>query len=792
MDHIHELDRNLNDHLNSKDCEYYTEDTFNAQHIDADTLSIIHVNSRSLYSKLAEMNEYLNNFKKNFNIIAVTETWFRDDIMKEVTLNGCELFAVNRSGKRGGGVALYVSSDLKCKPVKDITLIENNGIEIITVEIISTTEKNILISCVYRPPDNCVQQFTDSLMERFERHRNKKQIICGDFNINLGNKNDYKVMDFLSAMNSMGLFHLIHKPTRITAKSATIIDNIFTNITGDIVLSGILQSDISDHLPIFAVCRYKHNIKQSKSTKMSRNRSVEALRALNEDLTKQNWDAVYVDDVNEAYNAFINTVIDLYNKNCALITNRKKSNDKPWMTKGIKNACKKKNYLYRNFLKEQTKEAENKYKKYKNKLVWIIRNRRKDYYSEQLNENRNNIKSTWGILNKVLNTKEEKNFYPKYFVKENIEIHDEKEITNEFCKYFTNVGPNLTVNISKNSNIDENLINNHMNSIFLEKVEKEEILKIVQNFGNKRSTDGEGLDMIIVKSIIEFVIEPFTYICNLSLTTGVFPDKMKLAKVIPLYKSGDKHNFSNYRPISLLPQFSKILEKVFSTRLDNFLQKHKILDNSQYGFRANHSTALAIMEFTEKIATEIDNNNYFLSIFIDLQKAFDVINHSKLLKKMNMYGIRGVAHHWLSSYLENRNQYVHINDTKSELWQIKCGVPQGSILGPKLFILYMNDFSKVSNLGKILFADDTTLFHSGKSIQEVTKVVNEELEVIKHWFDLNGLILNAKKTNFMLFNNKKEKVKVKLKIDGVEIHRVRETKFLGVMIDDDLKWKSHI
>uniref|UniRef100_A0A672FF89 Reverse transcriptase domain-containing protein n=1 Tax=Salarias fasciatus TaxID=181472 RepID=A0A672FF89_SALFA len=188
----------------------------------------------------------------------------------------------------------------------------------------------------------------------------------------------------------------------------------------------------------------------------------------------------------------------------------------------------------------------------------------------------------------------------------------------------------------------------------------------------------------------------------------------------------------------------------------------------------------------------LDNNNYFLSIFIDLQKAFDVINHSKLLKKMSMYGIRGVAHHWLSSYLENRNQYVHINDTKSELWQIKCGVPQGSILGPKLFTLYMNDFAKVSNLGKILFADDTTLFHSGKSIQEVTKVVNEELEVIKHWFDLNGLILNAKKTNFMLFNNKKEKVKVKLEIDGVEIHRVRETKFLGVMIDDDLKWKSHI
>lgn len=257
-----------------------------------------------------------------------------------------------------------------------MTVIEKNEIEMITVEIMSKTAKNILVSCVYRQPESCVASFTDKITESLERTKNTKQIICGDFNINLENLNELRTTDFLNSMNSMGLFPLITKPTRITTQSATTIDNIFTNID-DIVMSGILMTDISDHLPIFTVIKYSHKMVHNNTVKTRRNRSLKALGALNEDLTKQKWETVYVNDVNVAYNSFIETVTRLYNKNCKIIHYNGKKKDQPWITKGIKNACKKKNNLYRYFLKSQTKEAENRYKKYKNKLLWIIKNRKK-------------------------------------------------------------------------------------------------------------------------------------------------------------------------------------------------------------------------------------------------------------------------------------------------------------------------------------------------------------------------------------------------------------------------------
>ena len=196
---------------------------------------------------------------------------------------------------------------------------------------------------------------------------------------------------------------------------------------------------------------------------------------------------------------------------------------------------------------------------------------------------------------------------------------------------------------------------------------------------------------------------------------------------------------------------------------------------------------------TEEISTTIDKRQYFVSIFVDLKKAFDTIDHTILLKKLSKYGIRGVAHKWVSSYLEKRKQYVQINNVKSELQYIQCGVPQGSVLGPKLFILYINDFVYVSKLLKcILFADDTTLFYCGEDITQVLNVVKQEFKRVKTWFDVNKLSLNLEKTNFMIFSNRGRDTGASINIDGIEINRVRETKFLGVILDENLCWKSHI
>ena len=299
--------------------------------------------------------------------------------------------------------------------------------------------------------------------------------------------------------------------------------------------------------------------------------------------------------------------------------------------------------------------------------------------------------------------------------------------------------------------------------------------------------------MTLVKDIIDTIVIPFTHICNQSFSTGIFPSAMKTAKVIPIYKSGDKHQFTNYRPISLLSQFSKILEKLFVTRLDSFIEKHQLLSSHQYGFRTNRSTMMAATELVEAISTNTENGEYTVGVFIDLKKAFDTINHEILLNKMERYGIRGVAQAWLKSYLKDRQQFVHMNNIDSNLQKISHGVPQGSVLGPKLFIMYINDLCNVmTQLKCVLFADDTSLYASGTDLGQLLQVVERELQILKDWFDVNKLSLNLTKTKYLIFTNKKINSPVKLSINMIEIERVYEYKFLGLTIDNKLNWKPHI
>lgn len=292
------------------------------------------------------------------------------------------------------------------------------------------------------------------------------------------------------------------------------------------------------------------------------------------------------------------------------------------------------------------------------------------------------------------------------------------------------------------------------------------------------------------------------HIINNSFVTGVVPDNLKIAKIIPIYKSGNINVFNNYRPISILPTLSKIMEKIVCNRLVIYLEKYNILYKHQYGFRSKHSTIHPILHLLKDIADANDKTtkDITLAVFLDLSKAFDTINHDILLYKLNHYGIRGISNRWFASYLSNRKQYIEINNCKSPLINMTHGVPQGSILGPVLFLIYINDIVNSSSLNLLSFADDTTVYYSGYDIEHLVIKVNQELKQLYNWLCANKLCLNVKKTHFCVFSpvNSNYEVNNSIKINNEVINQVgkykndESVKFLGLYIDKHLTWKEHI
>ena len=273
---------------------------------------------------------------------------------------------------------------------------------------------------------------------------------------------------------------------------------------------------------------------------------------------------------------------------------------------------------------------------------------------------------------------------------------------------------------------------------------------------------------------------------------------MKIAKITPLFKSGDTDKLNNYRPISVLPVFSKLLERIMYNRVYSHLINHQLLYERQFGFQQNCSTEHAILQLTKEIYESFDENKFTLGVFIDLSKAFDTVNHKILLKKLTYFGIKGVYLDWFNSYLRNRKQFIFYNDKNSSMLDITCGVPQGSILGPLLFLLYINDLQKASSIVKpIMFADDTNIFFSDKHITSLFSTMNNELKNIQKWFNSNKLSLNASKTKYIFFHSQAHSGDIPLKLPKLEINTttiVRESviKFLGVLLDENLSWKTHI
>jgi hypothetical protein len=371
----------------------------------------------------------------------------------------------------------------------------------------------------------------------------------------------------------------------------------------------------------------------------------------------------------------------------------------------------------------------------------------KEYYHDLFEANKGNLKNSWDIIKGIINKKQSSRNSSEFIINGQ-KTSDKEHIANAFNGYFTNVGKSLNdklppSNVSPLHYLDNINVNN---SLYLYPTDENEVLRIVSNI----KTNSVGWDNIHIK-VIKTTFQPlnriFVHLINKSLSSGVFPDEMKVARVIPLFKGGDSQLINNYRPVSVLSIFSKIYERIIYNRVLKFINDNDLLYKYQFGFRANYSTSMALITLTDKIITAIDKNDITLGTFLDFSKAFDTIDHSILLRKLYKYGIRGVANDLVKSYLKKRKQYVSFDKISSESLPINCGVPQGSILGPLFFILYVNDIYLVSNsFMPILFADDSSVFVQGKNINSMTTNLNNSLDLIYQWTIVNRLSLNIDKT----------------------------------------------
>ena len=405
----------------------------------------------------------------------------------------------------------------------------------------------------------------------------------------------------------------------------------------------------------------------------------------------------------------------------------------------------------------------------------------------------NNIKNTWKGIKSIITIKNLFSDIPKSLSSNGSTITNQVEISNVFNNYFATIAEKTKENINpSHKHFSHFLKNRHHNSFFLSPTSKSEILSIISSLNSNKSVGPNSITIKILKLLKNDISSQLADIFNISFSTGVFPTILKVAKVVPVYKKDSKLDFSNYRPISLLPNIEKILEKLMYNRVYNFFTKNNLIYPLQFGFRQQYSTFHALISLTEDIRKNLDKGNVGCGIFVDLQKAFDTVEHDILLAKLEHYGILGISNEWFKSYLFDRKQFVSINGHVSNKASVKYGVPQSSVLGPLLFLIYINDLNHAIKFCKVHhFADDTNLVHFSKSANKLNKYINTDMKNLTNWLNANKISLNIKKTELVIFKhmNKKLEYPIKIKLSRKRLYPSKSVKYLGLKIDENLDWK---
>ena len=725
-------------------------------------LSLFHMNSRSLTLHFDQLHSLISNLKIPFDLVGITEIRQQKDtnFFTNVNINGYNLHA-QLSKNHAGGAEIYIRGDIDYKVRDELNALEDD-FESLWVDVNTSATKNMLCGCIYRHPNTDVEKFIQYLDTVFSRAKIERKLVflMGDLNINLLNYDSNTATNkFLNFVVSQYLLpHILH-PTRITDHSSTIIDNIFTNNTDYETISGNILTLITDHFPQLIILK-KMSINYKSCSYYQYDYSNFDEQKLIDDVVSQPVTFSDPDiDVNRMIDNFHDSLAVLIERHAPLKKVSQKNlklKSKPWINDKIQKLNKYRDRFSRKFKRTRSKNDEYLYKKFRNRVVAENRKCKINYFHSYFAKHHGNMKMLWSGIKSIVCPKKS-GFYHVSSPKDSQgnDANDPKKMANLFDKFFVHISQKINNEILKTPKSPSDYLRHYNEkSFFISPFSATEIETLINSLKVGKSVGPCSIPIKLLKILCFYISHPFSEIVIKSFSTGVFPHKLKLAKVVPIHKKGSFDNPTNYRPMSLLSVFSKLIEKLMHQRLYKSLELCNVLYSLQLGFREKHSANHALISMTEAIKSTIDNKRFGCGVFIDLKNAFDTVNHDIVLKKLEHYGARGTAFDWFSSYLSNREQFVSVNGQVSEELAINCGVPQGSVLGPLLFLLYINDLPNASKvLSFYFFADDTNIYFESTNLLHLQKTMNKHLRYVKKWLDANKLALNLDKTNFVLFHS---------------------------------------
>lgn len=730
------------------------------------------------------------------SIVLLSETHVTADVeLKELRIDRYKVVQCVTHNKRTGGVMALVREGLSWQ-------IRTNRCTDEYVWMLSlrmTIDRvKYLVSVLYHPPNRenakFVQYFDDFLdaASDFEGIN----IIVGDFNFDLLKPSHYSEK-ILRSTFLQGFTQLVSKPTRITDKSRTLIDYIITN-NKYLRHRNHLSPKISDH-NILSVNMGKVLHSDNYVTISKRDMNPYDSEVFQEHLMETSWDT-NVSDVNVMAELLVNTLTQTLNYMCPemKIVLKERYLEKKWITKDIRTMMRERDSLYVRAVSEGGEARWNQYKTVRNRVVSELRRSKELFFRQKLDDHKDNAHELWKNLKMLLPDK--KADLPDKIIFQNVAVGDEQKIADTFNSFFITSIDTIVSQVPvihdshpcvQSARDGDSIVFGEFKQLSMSDLRKS--VNDLKSVGGGKS----GISTSVFKDAFRVLGNRMLDIINASLSNGTFPESWKTSTVLPVPKVSQTIQCEEFRPINTVPVYEKLLEMTVKKQLLDFCDKHQILVPNQSGFRQNHSCETAIVNICNDFVTEVDRGKYVLAVFLDFRRAFETIDRGFLLSKLEQLGLRNTVLKWFTSYLSDRTQIVKYKNAMSTVLAVNHGVPQGTILGPLLFLIYINDIVRVANVSRIeLFADDTMLYVSGDNVDDLQRSLNRDLDLIYEWLCDNKLSVNVSKCKFCLFGKKSKlstvnKSDLTVMINNNKIVGSKEIKYLGVILDSELKFHAH-